>query len=214
MKYVVLLCTLSIFVFTGCHNVGGGIRLEAGFPHGHHAPPAHAPAHGRRHHMYHYYPNAEFYFDVGRNMYFYLDTHGQWSFSVNLPLRLRSHLHSGFVEIEMEHDRPYLRHKHYRNKYRKNSHKYKRKYKAKQHYKDSKKKHRNKQGGYFGAEDDHENDRRKYKKKQRYKDSKKKHRNKQGGLMGEKEQRKKRGGYLGDEDDDDRRKRDRRNDRY
>lgn len=187
MKYIVLLSALSLLLFTGCHNVGGGIRLEAGFPHGHNAPPAHAPAYGRRHHMYHYYPNAEFYFDVGRNMYFYLDTHGQWSFSVNLPLHLRSHLHSGYVEIEMEHDRPYLRHKHYKNKYRKNNYKYKRKYKAKRKYKNSKKKYRRNQGGFLGEEGDDDR---------------------------KKKQQRKKGGFLGDDyDDDDRHKRGRRYDR-
>lgn len=124
MKQVVLLSVLSLFLFTGCHGVGGGIRVDAGFSHSHHAPPSHAPAHGRRdHYRYHYYPTAEFYFDTGRNMYFYLDSRGRWSFSVNLPLHLRSHLHNGYVEIEMGDDRPYLRHKDHKNKYKK--HKYK-----------------------------------------------------------------------------------------
>ena len=71
--------------------------------------------------------DAEFYFDVGRNMYFYMDTTGLWSFSVNLPLHLRSHLRSGYVEVEMEQDRPYSRHKYHKNKY--NQRKYRNKFK-------------------------------------------------------------------------------------
>lgn len=136
MKQVVLLSVLSLFLFTGCHGVGGGVRVDAGSHYSHHAPPSHAPAHGRRdHYRYNYYPTAEFYFDTGRNMYFYLDSGGRWSFSVNLPLHLRSHLHDGYVEIEMEYDRPYLRHKDHKNKYKK--HKYKNK-KKKPHNKHDK----------------------------------------------------------------------------
>lgn len=82
---------LSLFLITGCHNFGGGVRVSGHYSPGHNAPPAHAPAHGRRHHSYHYYPNAEFYFDIGRNMYFYLDSHAQWTFSVSLPIHLRHH---------------------------------------------------------------------------------------------------------------------------
>ena len=114
MKQVVLLSVLSLFLFTGCHGVGGGVRVDVGSHYSHHAP----PSHGRRdHYRYHYYPTAEFYFDTGRNMYFYLDSRGRWSFSVNLPLHLRSHLYNGYVEIEMENDRPYLRHEYHKNKY-------------------------------------------------------------------------------------------------
>lgn len=169
MNKVVLLSVLGVFVFTGCHNVGGGIRVDAGYSHGHYnSPPPHAVAHGYRHHRYYYYPDAEFYFDIGRNMYFYLDSYGKWSFSVNLPVRLRHHLHSGFVEIEMEEERPYLRHKYYRNKYKKNK-KYKRQYhrSEREHYKKRRdrdysdhddereyKKNKRKKGGFFGDEDD------------------------------------------------------------
>lgn len=126
MKRVLLLAVFSLVLFTGCRGLGGGVYIDSGY-YGHNAPPAHAPAHGRRHHRYHYYPNAEFYFDVGRNMYFYLDSHAQWSFSVNLPIHLRSHLHNNYVEIEMEDDRPYRRHKFYKSKYKKHKTRYKRK---------------------------------------------------------------------------------------
>ena len=141
MKKIVLLSVLSLLFFTGCRVVGGGVRVNVG----HHLPPAHAPAHGRRsHHMYHYYPDAEFYFDAHRNLYFYLDSRAQWTFSVNLPIRLRSHLHSGYVEIEMEGERPYVGHKRHRIKYKKHKHKYKRKFRAKKKYKNKKRKQRKK----------------------------------------------------------------------
>ena len=147
MKQVALLSLLSVFLITGCHNFGGGIILSGSSSHGHNSPPAHAPAHGRRQqHRYHYYPNAEFYFDVGRNVYFYLDSRANWTFSVNLPVRLRHHLHNNYVEIEMDEARPYRRHKHNKSKYRKHKTKYKRKYKSKnknkKHKKKDKKKHK------------------------------------------------------------------------
>ncbi len=160
MKLVVLLSMLSLTLFTGCRTVGGAIIVDSGHHHSQHMPPSHAPAYGRRQlHLYHYYPNAEFYFDVGRNMYFYLDSHGQWIFSLNLPYRLRSHLHNNYVEIEIDSDRPYLRHKYYKNKYKKHKYKYKKKYKAKQKYKNKKKKHRNKHEKY--RDDDEDNGRHK-----------------------------------------------------
>ncbi|MCK5386657.1 MAG: hypothetical protein KAJ39_05700 [Gammaproteobacteria bacterium] len=162
MKQVVLLGLLSLFLFTGCHTYGGGVIVSGSYSHGHNAPPAHAPAHGRRQqHRYHYYPNAEFYFDVGRNMYFYLDSRARWTFSVNLPFRLRSHLHNNYVEIEMGDDRPYRRHKYYKNKYKKHKTRYKRNNKARHKVKKSKKKHKK-------YRDDEENDNRRYKNGRRY----------------------------------------------
>ncbi|MDH5599719.1 MAG: hypothetical protein OEY78_00315 [Gammaproteobacteria bacterium] len=134
MKKIVFLSMLSLTFMTGCHVHGGGLIIDNGYGH-QPMPPAHAPAHGRRLHRYYYYPNAEIYFDVGRNMYFYLDSHGAWSFSVNLPVHLRSHIHHGYVEVEMEHERPYLRHKYYKNKYKKHK-RYNRKYKNGRKYRD------------------------------------------------------------------------------
>lgn len=163
MKQVVLLSVLSLFIVTGCHNFGGGVIIGGGYSNGHNAPPAHAPAHGRRsHHRYQYYPNAEFYFDIGRNMYFYLDSRAQWSFAVTLPLHLRHHLNNNYVEIEMDDDRPYNKHKYNKNKYKKHKTKYNRKnkskYKKKNNYKKSKKKNRK-------YDDDEEENGRRHKKR-------------------------------------------------
>lgn len=134
MKKIVFLSLLSLTFITGCHPYGGGIIIDDGYAH-RPIPPAHAPAYGHRLHRYYYYPNAEIYFDVGRNMYFYLNSAGTWSFSVNLPIHLRSHLHNAYVEVEMEHDRPYLRHKYYKNKYKKHE-RYNRKYNKAPKYRD------------------------------------------------------------------------------
>lgn len=159
MKQVILLSVLNILLFTGC-QVGGGVRVDNGYHHLQNIPPSHAPAHGLRH-RYHYYPNAEFYFDVGRNMYFYLDSRGGWAFSAKLPSHLHGYLRSDYVEIEMEEDRPYLRHKAHKNKYKK--HNYKKNRSGEHRYKDERK------GRY-------EKDNKKNKQKDKY--EKKKNRNK------------------------------------
>ncbi|MCK4864165.1 MAG: hypothetical protein KAT06_01950 [Gammaproteobacteria bacterium] len=134
MKKIALLSLLSLFLFSGCRYYGGGVIVDGGYSYNDHVP-SHAPAYGHRSnfHRYQYYPYADIYFDTGRNMYFYLDNGGHWSFSINLPLYLRSRLNRGYVEIEMEADRPYLKHKYYKNKYRNT--KYKRKYKYRKDYK-------------------------------------------------------------------------------
>jgi hypothetical protein len=130
MKKIVFLSLLSLTFITGCHPYGGGVIINDGYAH----RPL-PPRHGHRLHRYYYYPNAEIYFDVGRNMYFYLNSAGAWTFSVNLPVHLRSHLRNAYVEVEMEYDRPYLRHKYYKNKYKKNK-RYIRKYNNGRKYRD------------------------------------------------------------------------------
>jgi len=124
MKKIVLLGVFGLLFLTGCETVGGGLVVDTRY--GYTSPPSQAPAYGRRmQHRYYYYPSAEFYFDTGRNMYFYLDAGNQWTSSVRLPLRLRGHLSSSYVEIEMDDARPYRRHKFYRNKYKNYRHKVK-----------------------------------------------------------------------------------------
>jgi len=146
MKKVVFLSLLSLFAFTGCRYYGGGVIVNGGYSYNDHVP-SHAPAYGHRRnfHSYQYYPYADIYFDTGRNMYFYLNNHGQWSFSINLPIHLHSRLDRGYVEIEMEADRPYLKHKFNKDKYRNT--KYKSKYKYRKNYKSN----RNYKNGYKKA---------------------------------------------------------------
>lgn len=162
MKQAVVVCTLSLLFLPGCPHIGGTVRVGGG-SYIDHTPPAHAPAHGhRRNHRYHYYPNAEIYFDIGRNMYFYLDSGNRWSFSADLPLRLRSHLHSGYVEIEMDDDRPYSRHKSHKKKYKNYKFKNKRRYSDEQQYRE--KTHR-KKSGRNEYDDEHQYREKKHRKK-------------------------------------------------
>ncbi|MFK5913531.1 MAG: hypothetical protein QM484_04080 [Woeseiaceae bacterium] len=189
MKKMILIMALSLFAFMGCGVVGGGLIVDTGYIGGY--PPAHARAHGRRaHYRYHYYPNAEFYFDTSRNLYFYLDSGSQWSFSATLPFHLRHHLHNNYVEIEMDDDRPYRKHKYYKNKYRKHKTRYKKNIKSKRkhdnkykdkHHKNNQKKHRDDDynkgkkkhynNGYKKSKKDHSKDgdeRSRHKKRKKY----------------------------------------------
>ena len=78
MKKLLLVILPTFVVVTGCHEFGGGVRGGSPQYHPGTLPPAHAPAHGRRaqQYRYYYYPEAQFYFDIGRNLYFYLDSRG------------------------------------------------------------------------------------------------------------------------------------------
>ncbi len=177
MKKIVLLSLFGLFSLTGCETVGGGIYVDTTYD----STPYYPPAYGRRVlHRYYYYPEAEFYFDIGRNMYFYLDSGSHWRSSVRLPLRLRSHLSSSYVEIEMDDDRPYRRHKFYKKKYR--GHRYKlrhgmrqnllndgtREYKNERRYLNNKSnRHEYRENQY---KDKHHKRDKKYRNKHRYKD--------------------------------------------
>ena len=119
MKKFLTLLVPAIVALTGCHEFGGGVRGGSShhYPAGN-LPPAHAPAHGRRSmYRYHYYPEARFYFDTGRNLYFYLDSRGGWSVSARLPYHLDRYRSGHHVEIEMDIDTPYHRHNDHRRKY-------------------------------------------------------------------------------------------------
>lgn len=230
MKKIVFLSLLSLTFITGCHTYGGGIIIDDGYAH-RPLPPAHARAH--RLHRYYYYPNAEIYFDVGRNMYFYLNSAGAWTFSVNLPVHLRSHLHNAYVEVEMEQDRPYLRHKYYKNKYKKNK-RYIRKYNNDRKYRDDRilrdgsgindrkfrndrkyedRKNRNErkyEERKFRNEQKYEA--RKYRNERKYKE--REYRNERREKYNENKMRKKEKKYEKDDDDNKRDKKIRRNDLY
>jgi hypothetical protein len=79
-------------------------------------PPEHAPAHGyRAKHAYRYYPGAYVYFDLDREVYFYIES-GHWKVTSCLP-RTYYQLLGDYVMIEMESDRPYTEHKKHKKKY-------------------------------------------------------------------------------------------------
>lgn len=233
MKKVVFLSLLSLLMFSGCRYYGGGVIVDSGYAYNNHVP-SHAPAYGHRRnfHRYHYYPYADIYFDIGRNMYFYLDNRGQWSFSVNLPIHLHSRLDRGYVELEMKADRPYLKHQFNKNKYRntkyKSKYKFRKKYKSNSGYKNGYKKdsrsrdntYRNKADRYrsndnYRKEDRYNNkdsyrNKDKYRNKENYKDrhkSNNKYRNK------DKNKYKNDGNNQSDEKKNNRKKKDRKDER-
>lgn len=140
MKKVFILLMPVVFIFTGCHEFGGGVRGPAPYYHGS-LPPAHAPAYGRRaQYRYYYYPEARFYFDIGRNLYFYLDSRGNWSVSATLPPYLLQYRHSHHVEIEMDIDKPYYKYNDHQKMYPpgqvKKKYKFNKKHNNKKYYDD------------------------------------------------------------------------------
>lgn len=215
MKKTVLLSLLSLFMFTGCHYYGGGVVVDGSYSYNHHTP-----AYGQRRnfHRYHYYPYADIYFDTGRNMYFYLDNRAHWSFSVNLPLYLHSHLDRGYVEIEMEADRPYLKHQYYKNKYRnkkyKSKYKYRKNYKRNSGYKSGVKKNYRYQDKTYRNKNDRHRSNDSYKRKDSYR-SKDEYKNKEHykDKYRNKDKYKNKSNNQSDEKKYDRKKRDRRNER-
>jgi len=136
----VLVCVLTLPFLAGCSTTAGGVRVgvdaphpgpsvrvEAGSPHHRGGPPSHAPAHGyRRMHTYRYYPDADVYFDISRDLYFYLE-HNGWRISASLPHDVRVRL-GRHVTIELDTDVPYRHSKKHKEKYKK---KHKKKHKGK-----------------------------------------------------------------------------------
>ena len=222
MMKIILLSIFSLVLFTGCHGVGGQVRVGGSYSYPQHMPPAHG---FRQHYRYHYYPNAEIYFDIGRNMYFYLDSRNQWSFSVNLPIHLRHHLHNGYVELEMDNERPYSRHKYHKNKYNNREYRNKLKYKYKkqrienkQRYKyqeqkqNIKQNYKHKEQRFESKQRDKYQDK-KQRVKQKYKDKEQRYEERQRNKY---EKKKKLESYDKDkyeDDEDDRRKKGRRDER-
>ena len=103
--------------FGGCATIGGTVSTGPNTPvvvkNG---PPAHAPAHGyRAKHQYRYYPACSVYFDIDREVYFYLEGES-WRIAVELPNSLRVEL-GDYVVFEMDSDRPYLDYEYHRQKY-------------------------------------------------------------------------------------------------
>jgi hypothetical protein len=114
-----LCCVFLIITLSSCKSITAGIQVggppvvvqeQRG------GPPPHAKAHGyRAKHTYRYYPCARAYFDVHRNVYFYLEG-DIWRMSVSLPAELHVHL-GEHVTIEMDSDKPYTRFEEHKRKY-------------------------------------------------------------------------------------------------
>lgn len=112
--FILLSCVLFLFSFNSCIT-GGGIQI-GGKPKPKGGPPSHAPAHGyRAKHNYHYYPSAQVYFDLSREVYFYLEG-GAWKMSISLPDYLNVKI-GDYVSIDMDTDKPYTRYAEHKKKY-------------------------------------------------------------------------------------------------
>jgi hypothetical protein len=73
-------------------------------------PPPWAPAHGwRAKHHYTYYPEGEIYYAPESRLWFWLDG-GSWRSGISLPLDFQGYVRTGGVSIELDADRPYVRH--------------------------------------------------------------------------------------------------------
>ena len=133
MRRNIFISFIFLLVLAGCHQFGGGVKVSSNQQR-ENLPPAHAPAYGRRSQFrYHYYPEAHFYFDVGRNLYFFLDSRGNWSVSARFPEYLRPYRQSRYVEIEMDSDTPYRKYSEHKKKYPPGQLKKNKKHKNKKH---------------------------------------------------------------------------------
>lgn len=118
MRNVCLLAGASAFAFTilalsGCALQTGGVVVEEQSKGG---PPPHAPAHGyRAKHSYYYYPSSYVYFDVTRNVYFYMEG-SVWRTTASLPDSIRVKL-GDHVTIDMDDDEPYREFESHKKKY-------------------------------------------------------------------------------------------------
>ena len=122
-----LVCAPLIFAFSGCKTTSGDVHAGWGSePTIYHpnsskkvekgGPPPHAPAHGyRAKHRYRYYPCVQVYFDISREVYFYMET-STWKMCASLPGDLHVTL-GDYVTIEMDSDKPYTKFKDHQKKY-------------------------------------------------------------------------------------------------
>jgi hypothetical protein len=125
MKKILILLVIPFLFFTliTCGSSRGGIRSASvkgtvGTPGSQvkKGPPAHAPAHGYRAKFhYRYYPSFSVYFDINRNLYFYL-AGNDWRVASTLPAQINIKS-SRYVIIKMDTDKPYLDHKKHKQKY-------------------------------------------------------------------------------------------------
>lgn len=114
---------LMLLFAIGCTSTRGAVGVGWGDPSPNpdvrvahkNGPPPHAPAHGyRSKHCYRYYPAREVYFDIGRNLYFYLE--GEiWKSNTSLPYYLSVSL-GDYETVELYSDTPYEYHQKYKSK--------------------------------------------------------------------------------------------------
>ncbi len=121
---VSLLCVFCLFFISACRTSSGVAHIGWGSETeqcpskqaSKGGPPPHAPAHGyRAKYAYRYYPHSYVYFDIHRNVYFYLRG-DHWGMSVELPHDIQLQV-ADYVTIEMDIDKPYLQFEEHKQKY-------------------------------------------------------------------------------------------------
>jgi hypothetical protein len=120
-----LLMITSLTFLIGCGTSGSvGIKTGGGDdvvihqpPVAKKGPPPWAPAHGHRaKYRYRYYQDCSVYYDTGRRIYFYMEANN-WVASVSLPGHLSARLGDGYVNIDMDTDKPYTQYSDHKKKY-------------------------------------------------------------------------------------------------
>lgn len=124
-KKILILSIMTFLFFTliTCGSSRGGFKSTSGkgtegTPGSQvkNGPPAHAPAHGYRAKFhYRYYPSFAVYFDINRNIYFFM-AGKDWRVASTLPAQINIKS-SSYVTIEMDTDKPFLDHKKHKQKY-------------------------------------------------------------------------------------------------
>jgi hypothetical protein len=128
LKIISLMSSMVIVLsLASCTTTGGGVYVgwgsesEVDQPSYSHnvekgGPPDHAPAHGyRAKYEYRYYPADRVYFDLHRQVYFYLKG-DSWQVAVSLPREISLTV-DDYVTIGMDTDKPYTEYEVHRRKY-------------------------------------------------------------------------------------------------
>jgi len=108
---VILTGLVALFALLGCQHSSVLIGTEC-----HHedrseknGPPPWAPAHGyRAKHHYYYYPSSYVYFDIDREVYFFLES-DEWKLAVTLPGYIKVDIDEQ-VTLYMDSEKPYEYH--------------------------------------------------------------------------------------------------------
>jgi hypothetical protein len=116
-KLAIVICFWGLLMLNACAVTGGGVHV-GGPPEPKGGPPPHAPAHGyHAKHAYHYYPNAFVYFDVNRQVYFYLEG-SVWKTALVLPDVYRVKIVDiEYVSVDLDDDKPYNYFEEHKKKY-------------------------------------------------------------------------------------------------
>lgn len=113
MKRIKLIPFLSVFILVFLFIIPQETSAQG--------PPPWAPAHGYRAKTRHiYFPEHNFYFDVQKRCYIYLNN-GKWSVSVSIPTPFASINLSKSTQIELDlaSDKPYIHNEIHKVKYKK-----------------------------------------------------------------------------------------------